>query len=218
MSTKIVWFAQIVARNVVSLGDVLLLGWDARNVLLLYFVDTVLMMAVIFAGLAGAFLPNGALARRKQFTHGAGLVIPVTIAIVAVTLPFVLGNRFEWRSVIDEPALRISILWQAIAALWSCLDLVRALRESTPEELKLERRFGLVLSRWLTTVLVAVVIPTDWFGPHVSTILVARYLLQSIWLEVAPQHFAAGMPGDLEMKPPLRESAKAHGRRRGRHH
>lgn len=214
MSTKVIWFAQVVARNIVPLGGVLLLGWDAQNVLLLYYVDTVLVMAVIFAGLAGAFLPSGAVSRRKQFTHGPGLVIPVTIVIVTVTLPFVLGNKLDWRSVIDDRALRISILWQAIAALWSCLDLIRALRASTPEELKLERRFGLVLSRWLTTVVVAIFVPADWFGSHISAVLVATYVVLSIWLEAAPHHFLAGMPGELDTKPPLQKTTRAQRRRK----
>jgi hypothetical protein len=35
----------------------------------------------------------------------------------------------------NDPAVRTGVLWQAIAALWSCRDLVRALREPTPAKL-----------------------------------------------------------------------------------
>jgi hypothetical protein len=153
-------------------------------------VDTVLAMAVIFAGLAGAFLPSGRATDRRRFANGAGVVIPVVI--VAATLPFVLGRDFNWRAAADDPELRAGLLWQAIAALWSCRE-HRALRASTPEEPRLERRFGLVLSRWLTLVFVAIVVVSDRFGQYGSVIFVATYVVLSIWIEVAPHHFLAGM-------------------------
>jgi len=208
VSTQTFWFAHVVSRNVFPLAGVLLLGWDARNVLLLYFVDTVLAMAVIFAGLAGAFLPKGSAMERRRFANGAGVIIPVVILIVAATLPFVLGRDFNWRAAADDPELRAGILWQAIAALWSCRDLIRALRASTPERLQLERRFGLVLSRWLTLAFVAIVVVSDRFGPYGSVLLVATYVVLSIWIEVAPQHFLAGMPSEEKAPTRQREGRK----------
>jgi len=106
MSTKTGWLAHAISRNVFPLAGVLLLGWDATNVLLLYFVDTVLAIAVIFAGLAGAFLPDGTAAGRRHFASGAGVIIPVVIVIVAVTLPFVLGRNFDWAAAIEDAELR----------------------------------------------------------------------------------------------------------------
>ena len=221
MSTQTFWFAHVVSRNVFPLAGVLLLGWDAKNVLLLYFVDTVLAMSVIFLGLAGAFLPSGRTADRAQFAHGAGVIIPVVMLFVAATLPFVIGRGFDWRAAADDPELRAGILWQAIAALWSCRDLIRALRASTPETLQLERRFGLVLSRWLTLVFVAIVVVSDRFGQYGSVILVAIYVVLSIWIEVAPHHFLAGMRSDTQGKSsddkPVKArdlSVKKRGRRR----
>lgn len=191
-------FAGVVARNIAPLGGVLLLGWDARNVLLLYCVDTVLTMSVICAGIAGAFMPGSLSARKGSATAAGIVIIPIMIAIVAGTLPFVLGRGFDWYAAIQDPAVRTGALWQAIAALWSCRDLIRALRTATPESLRLERRFGLVLSRWLTTVSVALVIVSDRFGHYGSVVLVATYVVLSIWIEVAPHHFVAGMPSRNE--------------------
>jgi len=42
---------QAVARNIVPLVGIFALHWSTGNVLLLYLLDTVLSMAVIFAGL-----------------------------------------------------------------------------------------------------------------------------------------------------------------------
>jgi len=49
--------ASAVARNVAPLVGILLLGWNARNVLYLYFIDTLLAMGVILAGLIRHFQP-----------------------------------------------------------------------------------------------------------------------------------------------------------------
>jgi hypothetical protein len=46
---------QVVARNIVPVAGVIAFGWPAFNVLLLYFVDTMLSMGVMFAGLASYF-------------------------------------------------------------------------------------------------------------------------------------------------------------------
>ena len=49
--------ANTVVRNLVPLGGILFFGWSATNVLILYFVDTMLAMAVMFAGLMRYFMP-----------------------------------------------------------------------------------------------------------------------------------------------------------------
>lgn len=215
MSARVLWLAQLVARNIVPLGGVLLLGWDARNVLVVYCVDTMLGMGVIWAGLAGAFVPAGSAARRREFAHGAGPVIPVTIVLVAATLPFVIGSHYDWRAAFADPALRTGVLWQAIAALWSCRALIRALRETTPEALRLARSFAFVLSRWLTMAFVAIVVPAAWLGAHASVVLVALYIVLTIWAEVAPQHFAADRADDAQAGP-ARDRAERGGDRASR--
>ena len=53
---------QIVARNIVPIVGIIAFGWSAVNVLLLYFIDTLLSMGVMFAGLASWF------ARRRPTT------------------------------------------------------------------------------------------------------------------------------------------------------
>ena len=50
---QLILFAQVVARNIAPLAGILVLGWDAANVLLLYAVDTALVAVVIVVALAG---------------------------------------------------------------------------------------------------------------------------------------------------------------------
>jgi len=54
-------------------------------------------------------------------------------------------------------------------------------------------------------VFVSIVVVSDRFGQYGSVILVATYVVLSIWIEVAPHHFLAGMPS--EENPPGTDSA-----------
>ena len=59
---------QVVARNIVPVVGVIAFGWPAFNVLLLYFVDTLLALGVMFAGLLAWFSRGlGSPRRRTQF-------------------------------------------------------------------------------------------------------------------------------------------------------
>ena len=49
--------ANTVVRNIVALAGIIFLGWSASTVLVLYFVDTMLAIAVMFAGLMRYFMP-----------------------------------------------------------------------------------------------------------------------------------------------------------------
>ena len=49
--------AETVGRNIVPVAGILFFGWQATSVLALYLIDTLLMMTVIFAGVARAFAP-----------------------------------------------------------------------------------------------------------------------------------------------------------------
>src|ERR1700686_2647992 len=49
--------AQTILRNIVPLVGILVFDWSAGNVLLLYLLDTLLSMAVLFAGLRSILSP-----------------------------------------------------------------------------------------------------------------------------------------------------------------
>ena len=49
--------AQVIARNIVPLAGIVFLGWNAQNVLIVYFADTMLTLAVLFAGVLRHFAP-----------------------------------------------------------------------------------------------------------------------------------------------------------------
>lgn len=207
--------ADAIVRNVVPLGGILFLGWSAAAVLILYFVDTMLAMAVMFAGLARHFLPPptdegwAARANAEVGYVGAALFICAFMAVpLGMPLIFMLaGSDVAWRDLLSDPAFRAGLVLQAIAAFWSCRDLYRALRTHTPEELRLKRQFALVFLRWMAVIMVTYLGVGFIFGRYAAFLFVAIYTAATIMIEVAPDRFLRAMPGGEEDADPLPGSA-----------
>lgn len=185
--------AQIVARNLVPVAGILFLGWKAPNVLLLYFADTIFAIAVIAAGVLRHFAPppeGEGWASRVNGEAGAiagGAFIAAVIAIpLLLPLFFMLGDGFAWREKLADPALRGGVLWQAVAAWWSYLELYRALAHRSPDELRLKRRFALVFARWIAVMLVGTTGIGALLGAWGAFLFVALYAALSIVAEIAP--------------------------------
>ena len=218
--------AQVVARNVAPLAGILFLGWDAVPVLLLYFSDTMLTLAVLFAGALRQFAPpieNDGLAARLNGEAGmigaAAFVMLVLAVPLGMPLVFILAGRFDWRTLLDDPGFRIGLLWQLIAAAWAYAGLYRALRTATAEQLRLKRRFALVLLRWMVMVALTYTGLAFLFGRYSALFFVAAYVVVSVWAEIAPDRFLRAMPGGAEdAEPPPRPAASIapRGRRRRR--
>jgi hypothetical protein len=203
--------ANTVARNLVPLGGILFLGWSAQNVLVLYFVDTMLAIAVMFAGLMRYFMPppkDDGIAARINAEVGfvaAALFLTVFISIPLGIPVFIMlaASQFSVSSMFADEAFRAGLVLQAIAAFWSCVGLYRALQTQTPEQLRLKRRFALVFLRWIV-VLMASYIPLIYlFGRFAPLIFVAVYAGASIMVDVAPDKFLRAMPGGAEDAEPL---------------
>lgn len=204
--------AGTVARNIVPLGGILILGWSAPTVLVLYFADTMLAIAVMFAGLARYFAPPpkddgwAARANGEAGAIGAALFLAAFISVpLGVPLIFMLaGGDTSLDSLFADPAFRTGLLMQAIAAAWSCAGLYQALRTRTPDELRLKRRFSLVFLRWVAVMMVMYTGVAFLFGRWAPFVFVAVYAGTSIVIDIAPDKFLSVMPkgaGDAEPPP-----------------
>jgi hypothetical protein len=202
VATTPVEIANTVARNIVPLGGILFLGWSASTVLVLYFVDTMLSMAVMFAGLARYFMPpwtDDGWAARANGEVGAIAVAVFLAAVIAVPLGvpliFILaGSDTTVRSLLADEAFRAGLVMQAIAAVWSCAGLYRALRTHTPEELRLKRQFSFVFLRWLVVLMVTYTGIAFLFGRWAPLVFVAVYAGTSIFIDIAPDKFLRVFP------------------------
>jgi hypothetical protein len=216
--------AQIIARNLAPLAGILFLGWNAGNVLLLYFADTLLACSVIAAGVLRHFNPppkGEGWASRVNAEAGAligGLFVGAILALpLGVPLLFMLGDGFTWRAALADPALRAGVLWQAAAAWWSYAELYRALLHRTPDELRLKRRFALLFLRWMALVLVAYTGLGGVFGSWGALVFVALYAGLAVWAEIAPDRLLRLMPGGanhVEPAPPAHAARKPLPRKR----
>jgi hypothetical protein len=203
--TSPVGIAQIVARNIVPLAGILFFHWSAPNVLLLYGFDTVLSMAVIFAGLASTFdkKPHDSAPARVKGEIGYIVAALFVALILALPLGMPVGialatSDFSWRFAFYDHSLRNGALVQAVIALWSYIDLRRALATNTPEQLQLKRRFAFIIARWIA-VLIACYFVLDLLGGDLAVyLLIVVYIGASIFAEVAPDKFLEVMPGGAD--------------------
>lgn len=205
--------AGTVARNIVPLGGILILGWSAPTVLVLYFADTMLAIAVLVAGLVRYFMPPpkddgwASRANCEVGAVGAALFVAACIAVpLGVPLIFMLaGSDTSLDSLFGDPAFRTGLLMQAIAAVWSCAGLYRALRTHTPEELRLKRRFSLLFLRWIVVLMVLYTGVAFLFGRWAPLVFVAVYAGTSMVIDIAPDKFLDAMPkGAGDVAPTVR--------------
>ena len=217
---------QVVARNLVPVVGILVLDWSASTVLLLYFVDTMLSIGVIFAGLMswfgrGSVEDRWASRLNAEVGYVAGAAFLVAFIAVPLGMPLVfVGALAGWsdvKAIVADPALQAGIAWQVVAAVWSYAGLWRELHVRSPEELRVKRRFTLLFLRWVV-ILLAVYSPIGWlFGRFLPHLLVALYAGASIAVEIAPNRFLRAMPGGAEDADPSTAPRKApHGKRRRR--
>lgn len=199
--------AQAVARNLVPLAGILVFHWSTGNVLILYLLDTLLSMAVIIAGLASSLAsPPDNEGVGGWINAEAGYVLAglLVSAFLAVPLGMPVGimlaaSGFSFREAFNDSSLRGGAVVQAAVALWSYIELYRALRNHSPAQLKLRQRFALVLMRWVVVIMATYFI-LDILPPSefVLLILVIAYIAGSIVAEIAPDRFLRAMPGGVD--------------------
>ncbi len=201
--------AQAVAHNLVPLAGILFLGWSAQNVMILYFADTLFAMVVMFAGLLRSFIPpsaaEGWAARVNAEVGyvGGGLFLAAVVGFpLGVPLLFILAD-VSWSDLLADPAFRSGLVLQAIAAFWSGRDLYRALKTHTPEELRVKRRFALVLLRWMAVIVTMYTGLPFLLGRFAPLFFVAVYAIATIMIEVAPDKFLRAVPDGAEDAAPL---------------
>ena len=190
--------ASLIARNLVPAFGILFLGWSAGNILVLYFVDTLLSMAVVILliarhitglgkpGEAGRPL-RGPLDWARAAAGallGAGLIsVPLGVPVLIVLL------QFDW-SLADALADRgflIGLALQVGASISGCIQAHRDLLARTDDERVLKHRAAFVVARWIVVVVAAIVGPFGVLGPWLGgALLVLVYAAATVYFEVLP--------------------------------
>jgi hypothetical protein len=208
--------AEIAARNLVPVAGILFFGWHAFNVLALYLLDTLLMLAIIIAGVARSFLPmdDPEWAGRINGEFGyvaAGLMVSTFMAVpLGIPLIFMAGGDFAaMRATLVDPAFRTGIVVQFGVALWSWLELRRAVDAGySAGELRLKRRFALVFLRWMAMLMAAYTGLGFIAGRYSAFVFIVLYAGVSIVIDIAPDRFLRAMPGGAEDADPSAAEAR----------
>ncbi|MEP7274927.1 MAG: DUF6498-containing protein [Betaproteobacteria bacterium] len=226
----------LVLRNIVPIAGLVFFHWSAANLLILYFIDTLLAVAVIVAGFLYSQFPDeeaeGLAARLNTIVgYAAGalflaLLFAVPLGMPIFILVFGVGD-VSFMGMLRDPGFQAGLGLQAVASLVSFRDLVAALHRYTPEALGLKRRFAFVMLRWVGTMIVAYVPLTFLLGRFGPLLLVVVYIALTIFAELMPDRFLAAFgelgrdvasdaPGARTAKG-LPESPGAHAHARRRH-
>jgi hypothetical protein len=151
----------------------------------LYLLDNLLSMAVIISGLASTFVSSpddegvGGWINAEAGYVVAGLFVAAFLAVPLVMPMGIMlaASGFSFRQAFSDSSLRGGALVQTVLALWSYIELYRALRTYSPAQLKLRPRFALVFMRWVVVIMVTYFI-LDILPPSepVLLILVVAYI------------------------------------------
>jgi hypothetical protein len=213
------WLA-IVARNLVPVAGVLVLGWSAPHLVVSYFVDTLLGMTTALAlvlthlhppregervpGLASAFATAGALA------------VLISIPLAGPVLFLLVRGGFDLGTALEAPAFR-NALWLQLAL--AVVVFVRELRQQAGlplETLGLRDRFGLLFVRWFALCVLGLSPIGVALGRAAAPALVVLYSALTVLGEIAPARLLGAFDRPAATRLPAVGPARRSRRRRSK--
>jgi hypothetical protein len=195
--------ASLLARNLVPLAGVLLLGWSPANLIVLYFLDTFLGLGVVLLLVMAHVTGND---RGERFTHWhdwakglAGLAVLGAIMALPIAFPLILyfaDHEDRLIALLAERDFIVGLLTQLAACLWGAVQWHRELLARDDDDRVLAGRALLIVARWMLIFVVSVtgafVIP----GPAIGGILMmAVYAGASVYFELFPDRAARFVRG-----------------------
>ena len=193
--------ALVVTRNAVGLAGLLLFGWSAATLVVLYFADTMVGIWAVFAAVGFKF--SNADPRQGLWTSldgavtgiGVGLFLAAFVAVpLGIPLVMFLGaSGLRWREIAADPALRTGIAVIASIGLLTSVRHVFALADGQAGDALVKRTFAILMTRWVL-VLMAFYLVAGLLGRFGLYLIVLVYGAASAWSELAPDRFAQLIP------------------------
>ena len=193
--------ALVVTRNAVGLTGLLLFGWSAATLVVLYFADTMVGVWAVFAAVGFKF--SNADPRQGLWTSldgavtgiGVGLFLAAFVAVpLGIPLVMFLGaSGLRWREIVADPALRTGTAVIASIGLLTSVRHVFALADGQAGDALVKRTFAILMTRWVL-VLMAFYLVAGLLGRFGLYLIVLVYGAASAWSELAPDRFAQLIP------------------------
>jgi hypothetical protein len=182
-----------VLRNLVPVAGVLFLGWSARQQLVLYFLDTLLSLTVLFALALANFFPidneDGLSARINSAggVFGSAVAITAVLAVpLGMPLVFMLAphgvpwEEFTTRSFGVSVGLHMTLALLTFAAFYRDM---RAMAYPLPA---LKRQVPFAIVRWIAVIMVLYTGIPLLLGEYGGLLLVVIYAACGIAVDIAP--------------------------------
>jgi hypothetical protein len=188
--------ASIVSRNLVPVAGLLLFGWSAPNLLVLYYVDMLFALAslllLLMAHVTGFDGRGAGPVTTGTWLRGAAAALAAAVLIGAplgVPLIIVLSEyRWSFAAAWHDPGFTTGLAIQAAASAWLFVQAHRELDVRTDDERVLKRHTGFLFGRWFVLLIAAMTGLPGVLGPRVGGfLLVAAYAGASIYFELFPE-------------------------------
>jgi hypothetical protein len=175
--------ASIVARNLAPIAGLVLLGWNATHMALLYYIDTVVSIAslVLLLFLHGTDMPiDLSTAKGKAAVVLAVAVLAGVYAAVFAWPVIVMFGMSGVETDLADRAFLGGLAGQLFAACTSFVTTNRQLRgRGADREALIKSRFGIVTLRWVAVLAISMVAPF-------AVVIVAAYSAASVYWELKP--------------------------------
>jgi Family of unknown function (DUF6498) len=189
----------LVTRNLVPVIGVLLLGWSAANLLVLYYLDTMFALAVVVLLVAGHVTGLGKPGQRGRAIKSpfdwmraslGALMAAVLICLpLGVPLVFVLAD-FNWSmsAALADRGFLMGLAMQVVGSVIGCVQAHRDLLARQDDERVLKHRAAFIVARWLVIVIAGTIGIFGLLGPWIGgTLLVLVYAGASVYFEMVPE-------------------------------
>ena len=190
--------ASLISRNLVPVAGVLFLGWSAPNLLLLYYIDTILEFAVVVLLIARHVTGMGKPEESGRpmtwpgdwLRTGLGALLGALLICLPLGVPlFILLAEFDWSvsSALADRSFVLGIWLQLVGSAAGCVQAHRDLLARDDDERVLKRRVAFLVARWMVVVVAAFTGLAAILGPWIGgALMVLVYAGATVYFEVLP--------------------------------
>ena len=195
--------ASVVARNLVPVAGVLFLGWSAANLLVLYYIDTVVAFAVVVllvvrhvTGMGKPDEPARALAGPLDWIRaGFGSLLGAVLICLPLGVPvFILLAQFGWSpaAALADRSFLIGLAMQVAGSAAACVHTHRELLARDDDERVLKHRAAFIVARWVVVIVAATTGLVGLLGPWIGgALMVLVYAGATVYFELLPDRALA---------------------------